>query len=363
MMILALCFMVLRNVSHAQTGEISYPPSENMDINLFFHDDGEKNVLTENLDLTFVNATSLPFDLSIEAVTDHFRSARFCTDPSWSFLRVLYDAPLDPQAAYAYVDRILMELRKAFNLQINVLERTNILTNETIDVYYHLNGFGYNVSTFQELTKYIPAEGFGKLIDRDMLSLYLQGGFVTGTLSNLFGIYIAHDLIRTEEGYFWNSLVFISRQTAYENEKQVVISLNQLLNHTGPIAPSSERPSEVTVSFQQLQETEKTRLLLTFNRSSPNYSYLNESDTKTYHTNTTTKWVDLIYNLDAQTDDLVITIDVSEIADFSWIFQAIVAISAISAASVLTVILVRRRQRKIALKAQLPNPDDFLRHS
>jgi hypothetical protein len=353
---LSLCLAALTSTIQGQTAERSPQSSENVDISVMIRQEGDSFFfITENLDISFVNATSSPFNTSIPALTDHFQTLRFLDTLGTVYLRVSYDATLNATRAEAYADDVFDELRKAFNLPLAVSQKTHVVNNQTasIDVYCQISGTAWNTASFEELAKYHPADGFGQLVTRNLLTLYLQTDFIPGTDLNQRGIDLEYTLTRTDLGYVWQFYLMVSYQVAYENEGHIDVNLNDLLNRSGPITPSGQRSSQVTITFLKRQLTRKTPLLLILSSSSPPYAGMKEQKAKITDLNEETTKTDLIYNLTGPIDDVSVMFNVGTETSPSSI--PLIIISAVCIALVAALVFFRIRRRRLRKTDSMEN--------
>ena len=322
------------NINGQGTGD-TLNSSESMDIIVDIVSSG--SLVLKNLDMHFVNATFLPINTSMPAFNDHFSSARFSVvsgqgvQSFWTFLRVSYNL-LTLDEAMARSNEVLNEFRKAFNLPLDIANTTNTVNNasSSIDVYYKLSDIEDNVEPFKELIKYSPKEGFGQLVDMNLLSKYVPSSY------NLALHDIEYSLTKSEQNLVWQfSLSFFSG-VDYEGENHIEVSLNDLLNHSGSIVPSTQRSSQISLFIGREVDTGKTTLLLSLNSSSPHYTELKEEG----------GYLVAKYNLTDSVDNILVEIDVGPDLALSWIYVAL-AIAAISFVSIAVLVFIKlRRQDK-----------------
>lgn len=331
-----LCLTAFEGISYGQTAADSPESSEYLAVGVFMVD-SDKEFFVKNLDIGFVNATSLPFNTSMLAFNDRFRTVRFSVTGGGVFLRVSYDVTLDAGTAEAYGDDVLGEFRKAFNFSLGVLKRTYVINNETasVDVYYQLSGIAWNVESFEELAKYRPTEGFGLFVTRDLLSFYLQDN--PNIKDEEYGIYsIEYNLTRSDQALTWDFYLSVGHRVSCRNEDHIDVDLNELLNHSGPIAPSARRPSQVFMDIDRREHSSGTPLRLSFSSSSPPCTSLKEENDV----------VTVTYDLIGSVDNIVVRINVAREIGFNLIYIAAITV-AVSAVSVAVLLFVKARRRKL----------------
>jgi hypothetical protein len=307
--------------------------SESLSITVDLFGDFNPPMLVRNTVLEFVNATSLPFNTSLSALNDRFQTARFSIVDVGVFLRVSYNDTLDTNVAEAYADDVLGEFRKAFNFPLDIMNKTHVTGSGIIDVYYQLSQIVRNVANLEELAKYSPTDGFGQLVTANLLGFYLQGG---PDLDNHVIYTVEYNLIRVDNVLVWKFRLELGRTSGYQGG-QVYLSLNELLNRSGPITPSTQRPSQVDIWVGKKEIYGKTPLVLSLNNSSlPHTSLVDEGDYRLAS-----------YNLTDPVDDIIFRIDVGPEppSDFNPTNVAIV-VSGVCIAIALVTVLVKRKKLK-----------------
>jgi hypothetical protein len=342
MLMLTLCFMAFTGTSHGQTAENSPQSSELLGITVDIIDHGSEESVIKNLVVEFVNATFLPFNASLPAFNDYFRTARFSVvsagDVFFAYLRVSYNVTLDAGTAEAYSDDVLGEFREAFNLTLNVNDKTHVVNDETatIDVYYKLNDISRGIEPFEELTKYRPAEGFGQLVTRDLLSFYMQGGPET----DYYIVYaLEYNLARIDQGLVWKFRLELGHSGIYQGEDHIDVSLNELLNHSGSVKSSTLRSSEVCLYVGKREVfPHKAPLQLSLSSSSPSYTDLKEEG----------DYMVATWNLTGSVPDIIVRINIAR-EGFNLVYAAIiiVAVSTTSAGIFLFVRVHRKKLQKV----------------
>lgn len=337
LLISVVFFMSSRHASYAETAAKSSESSEYLAIGVFMVKSNQE-FLVKNLEIGFRNMPSLPFNTSIPAFNDYFQSARFSVVSVGAFLRVSYNLTLGVAESESNANGVLSELEKAFAMPISVTKRTYVVNNETesIDVYYQLSGIGWNAASFEELLKYCPKDGFGKLVTGDLLGLYLQ---VNNDIENEeYAVYgVEYNLTRTGNAFGSICSFSAGHRVAYQRGDDLDVSLNEVLNHTGPITPSIQRPSQVFISIDEIEHANNAPLRLTFNNSSPPYTTLEESNDV----------VTLTYNLTGPVDNIFVAVDVEREGSFSWIYLAAGVVAA-SVASVAIFFFVKSRRKTLS---------------
>jgi hypothetical protein len=335
-LLLTLCVAAFTGVSHGQNPENSMP-SESISMTVLIVADSNPPSLVRNTVVEFVNATSLPFNASLPALNDRFQNAGFAVfrpEPPFSvFLRVSYNDTLNANMADAYADDVLGEFRKAFNFPLDVTNKTHDTSSGTINVYYQLSPIVMNVANLIELTKYSPTDGFGQLITPNLLGFYLQGG----PDANCYVIYsVKYDLVKIDQALVWTFRLELGRQISYYGG-QVDVSLNELLNRSGPITPSTQRSSEVDIWIGKREVFSKTPVVLSLNSSSPAYSSLREEGDYNVVT----------YNLTQPVDNVAVRIDVApEPPSIFSLTNVAIIVSGVCIATALVTVLVRRKKLK-----------------
>lgn len=340
LLVASICLTFLTTFSHGQTNAIGPTgTSESMDASISLSNPGglAAPTLVENLEIVFINATSLPLNVSMPAFNDHFVSARFSIVSGqgvpvfWVFLRVSYDDTLSPAEAQAHASDVFGEFRKVFTLPMSVTNTTSTLNNETatIDIYYKLNDIEDTVEPFEELTKYSPREGFGQLINADLLSKYIPG------TSNMALHDIEYRLARTDQTFVWQFSLLLAYWKDYENEGYVNVSLNELLNHSGPIIPSTLRASQVKIDIREEGGSSSRPFVLSLTTCSPSYTSIEKDN----------GYFTLTYDLTDAVDDIVARISIAPASGFNLTLVAISG-AAICTVMVAVFVFVRRRRKK-----------------
>jgi hypothetical protein len=332
LLLLTLCFAAFTAVSHGQNVGNSMS-SEAMSITVDILGNRNPPALVRNLVLEFVNATFLPFNVSLSALNDRFQTARFSVVDLGVFLRVSYNDTLDTNVAEAYADDVLGEFRKAFNFPLDVMNKTHVTGSGTIDVYYQLSPIVRNIDNLEELAKYSPTDGFGQLVTPNLLGFYLQDGPNT----NDYAIYtVEYDLVRINQALIWTFRLEFGHTLSFQGS-QVDISLNELLNRSGSITPSIQRSSEVDIWIGKKEVFSKTPLVLNVNSSSPPYTSLVEEGNYNVAS----------YNLTSPVDDIVVRIDVAPEPPPGFnLTNVAIIISVVCVAIGLTLVFVKRKKLK-----------------
>jgi hypothetical protein len=298
--------------------------------------DRNSKTLIKNSVIEFTNATPAPFNTSLLAFNDCFQMTKFSVVEGGVFLRVSYSAVLGVTKAEDYADIVLGEFCNAFNLSLGVIRRTHVLNNETesIDIYYQLAGVVRNAKVFEQLAKSCPTDGFGLLVTRNLLGIYLQGGPDT----DHYGIFtLEYTLTNTNKGNVWGFRLELGRQVIYQNEDHVHVSLNELLNHSGSITPSAKRLSQVFMYVGKKEVFSKKPSSLILNMSSPPYTAIIEEG----------DYMVAVYNLTGTVDDIVVIINISAGTGVNLeSVCVIVGLSAACIASVAILVFVRGRRKR-----------------
>jgi len=200
-------------------------------------------LLIKNVIFSFNHTIELPLNTSLPAFDDHFQNAKYAVvlgERFWISLAVSYKS-LDVNLAENYTDSICEEFRKAFDLNLNIIGKTHTVNNntDTIDVFRKLGYFPREVEPILELVKYKPEDGFGKLITRDFLSLYLPGDLNTGL------IYLEYFVSREnpQRTFSWEFTLGLTHGESFKNGDYIDVNLNEMLAHSGPIEPSARKSS------------------------------------------------------------------------------------------------------------------------
>lgn len=322
-------------VPHVRTAENSpQSANENLDLTISLWETGGLS-LVENTQINFVNATFLPFDFSSPALGEYFESARFSVVSGqgvadfWSFLRVSYVDTLSAGEAESYADDVLNEFRGAFDLPMNIMNKTFVSNNETAstDVYYQLNDIQDQVGPFKELFKYVPSEGLGELVSADMLSYYAP------STANAALHDTEYRLVRNGQSVLWEFSLSLACWQDNIKEEPREISLNGLLNHSGSISPSTIRTSQAKINIYETTTGSKP-LTLSITGSSPPYSSKKDEN----------GILTLTYNITFPVDDIKVMVSIVPEGVFNWMY--LVALIAIISASLIAGFLFIKRRRK-----------------
>lgn len=345
LILLALLLCMASSPSHRQTAENSPQSSENLNIVVsMWEGENGTRFLTDNLHLSLADSTYVPLNTSLPTSGDLLRSARFSVVSGqgvpyfWQFLRVSYNSTLSASEAESYADDVLGEFRKAFNLPMDVKEKTHVINNETatIDVYYKLSDIERKIEPFEELIKYCRADGFGQLVTTDLLSWYLRYDFIAGTTVHQCGIFsLEYNLNRVGQAFVLQFNLELLFQAQYQNGGYMDVNFGELLRCSGSIAVLTHGLSQARLDIWKREDTHKTPLWLSFNNSSLLFTNLKEdSDTIT-----------VTYDLTVPVDNIVVRINVAREIGFNLIYIAAIVV-AVSAVSVAVFLFVRAHRRK-----------------
>lgn len=341
LLMLTLCFTGITSTSHGQTAE-NAQSSENLNIVVsMWEGENGTRFLTDNLHLSLADSAYVPLNTSLLTSGGLLRSARFSVVSGqgvpyfWQFLRVSYNSTLSASEAESYADDVLGEFRKAFNLPMDVKEKTHVINNETatIDVYYKLSDIERKIEPFEELIKYCRADGFGQLVTTDLLSWYLRYDFIAGTTVHQCGIFnLEYNLNRVGQAFVMQFDLELLFQAQYQNEDYIDVNLNELLRHSGPITPLTGGSSQVNLYIWKKEDTRKTPLWMSLSSSSPPYTTLKEdSDTIT-----------VTYDLTGPVDNIIVRVNIAREAGFNLVHVAIVVV-AVSVTTAAVFAFVRKR--------------------
>jgi len=302
---------------------------------------------TENLWFDFNNTAGIPLDTSLPAYNQHFQNADYSLVQwtSWDeyvmLLTVSYDG-IGVDLAENYTDQICSQFQQAFNLNLSITDSWHDVDNATgyVNVYrrlgyIHLENTVQDISTIEDLAKYKPSNGYGQLINTDFLNHWLSNPS-RGGLFNL-----EYTLNRVDQNTLsWRFIVGLepSEQQISDNKAYVSVNFDEMLNHSGPITPSTEGTSKIQV------EIEKTSAF-----SIGTYSMALESISPTYTSRQDDDSILVTYDLTNQSiDNVIATVTISKVNSVTgnsvWTNIAI-AVAVILGSSVAGLAYVRRRRR------------------
>jgi hypothetical protein len=353
LLIASLCLGILTSISWGQSVGFSPESQESLDVTLFMSDEGGglSQAFLENLVITFVNATEPPLNTSVPAFRDSFENARFSVvfGSRFSlFLRVSYNATLDSSTADVYADDVLGEFRRALNLSLDVTNKTQVVNTEeaTLDVYFHLSDLEQELGSFGQLAKFVPSDGFGLLVDKDLLGMYVP----SSSDNNVY--LLEYTLTRIDQLYTWRFNLELGHKVWYMGDDNVNVSFDELLNRSGLITPSTHRYSSALVYIYKKEYTHnKTPLVLSLNSSSPPYTTFYDGN----------DYVTLIYNLtypngsNGPLDNIIVRVNVGlEAPSLNLIYLAII-VSVACIALVVVLVFVRAHRRKLRKTESMEN--------
>jgi hypothetical protein len=143
-------------------------------------------------------------------------------------------ATIDTTLANQYTDEVCQEFLKVIDLNLGIINRNQQTNNETgtIETALVLEKPPYDIPTTEKLLKYKPSEGFGSLITRDFLSMYMPANEKTAILDIIWDVKKDSGRLRWELTLEATSNKIL---TGTETDIETEINLNQLLNNSKPI--------------------------------------------------------------------------------------------------------------------------------
>jgi hypothetical protein len=344
----SLGFSGLERAYASQTDQNLAEPSETIYFAVFPYYTGILQ-WAENLWFDFNNTVGIPLDTSLSAFDQHFQNADYSLLQwtSWDeyvmLLTVSYDA-IGVDLAENHTDEICNQFQQAFNLNLSITDSWHDVDNATgyVTVYRRL-GYIYlentvqDISTIEELVKYKPSLGYGQLINTDFLNHWLSNPS-KGGLFNL-----EYTLNRVDQNTLsWRFVIGLepSEERILGNEAFVSVNFDEMLNHSGPITPSTEGTSKIQVDIQKTS---------TF--SIGTYSMALESISPTYTSRQDDDSILVTYDLTNQSiDNVIASVAIAKVNSGTnssvWTNAAIVAVLLGLTATGFVYVRRRRRLRK-----------------
>jgi hypothetical protein len=303
--------------------------SETLDVSVNILSSNSEITLAKNVEINSSGTIDLPIDYSIEAFNDHFKSAKYALIPNGRnflvYLIVTYDA-IDVNKAENYTDDVLEQFLGAFNLNLNVIDKSHFIDNATnaVMVGRKLGYVERQIEPVEEFLKY-KGSGFGDLIDREFLSTYVPGDPFTGPYS------IEYTLESVKGVFSWRLSSEFDQRLTVEGEN-VDINLSEIFH--APIETSA-KTSEIFIEFYR---NPVPGITMNLADSSPNYTSTSEEEgvvTVTYD------WTSI------NSTNLVLQLGVQKnTSDENIVKLAVIAV-AISILSIAIIVVAKKRKKHL----------------
>jgi hypothetical protein len=330
-----------------QADQSSLEPSETIYLSTFLASTYGTLGWAQNLYFDFNNTIGIPLNTSLPVFDQHFQSADYSLqqgmawDEYFMVLTVSYDA-ISVDLAENRTDEICSQFQQAFNLGLSVNDSWYQVDNSTgyVTVYrrlgmFNLKNTAQDQGTIEELTKYKPDSGFGQLIGADFLSHWLSSSSKGGLID------LEYTLKRVDQNTLsWRFVVGFEPAWGdiLADETRLDVNLNDVLNHSGPIAPSGQGLSKIQLDIENYEANEYN---MTLESIAPQYTSIETEGEGN---------VLVTYNLTSPIDNVAASIEIAKLEstnNLSWTTAAIVAVVLLGlAASCLAYTRRRRRLRK-----------------
>jgi hypothetical protein len=341
----------------SQTDQGSLEPSETIYFTVFPSYTGTLQWV-ENLWFDFNNTVGIPLNTSLPAFNQHFQSADYSLVQSttWNefvmLLTVSYDA-ISVDSAENRTDEICTQFQQAFNLNLSVTDSWHQVDNATNYVtvyrrlgYIHLDMTVQDIGTIEELVKYKPQEGFGQLINTGFLNHWMSDPSRGG----LF--HLEYTLKRVDQNTLsWRFVVGLepSEEEILGDEAYVSVNFDEMLNHSGPIVPSTGGTSKIQVEIEKTSSFTIGTYSIALRSISPMYTSRQNDDS-----------ILVTYDLTNQSiDNVVASVEIAKVNSgpnsLEWTAAVIVAILL---GSLVVGLLYVKRRRKFRKNAGLEKTTD-----
>jgi hypothetical protein len=254
-------------------------------------------------------------------------------------------ATINTTLANEYTDEVCQEFLKVIGLNLGITNRNQQTNNETgiIETALMLEKPPYDISTAEKLLKYKPSEGFGSLITRDFLSMYVPGNESTGILD------ITWDA-RKDSGYLrWElTLEASSGEILVGNEIETEININQLLNNSKPICVGQN--SKIVIEIEKKREFRTETYSMNITDTYPVGSIKNETEGTILLT-----YVPPMGPM----QNIVVKVKLSkETNDFNWTPVGVATVITVVIVASVAIVLRKRIRRSKLIKLGHPKNED-----
>jgi hypothetical protein len=313
-------------------------------------------ILVRNVMFEFENLSAQPpVNISLPGVWDHFRSATLYVGYNFLGFYAYYDSQIDINITKTHAKEAAEEFLKAFNYtDLTIVSEHEPSFNNSTGTVNFFWGFGpiisKNMETVEKFLKYKPNVGFGSLINKNFLNLYLPGAPNTGLVD------LKYDLVKnmTSGSYSWELTVGSSVSELFlTGEKSA--DLNKLLGNDKPITAVSQGLSRVRAEISNRTEVSlfKTeRYILTIQQVSPP-GYIATSDV-----NNEEMIYDWFLSPNSSMDNVVVTFQTDKLVTSNLYFPIELLVPVICAIilSITAVYLIYRYKHKKVPELSQPKP-------
>lgn len=343
MILLLLCFVGFAQTSSCQTSENLPEPSETIYVSVFIsYIPAYGTFLTKYILIDFNDINGPPINTSIPAFDEYFREAKYELIP-WGAeglavrVSAFYDSQISNDTADEYTNFIREEFLRVFNqTNLSLFDKGHIIDNATKTIRVHMDsGFIQgDLTSIENLIKYKPDDGFGQLITRDFLSLFIPGNFSCGLTDLTYTLYKAD-----QNTIYWRFT--IGYATSIDEKfisKEEDVNLSALLKTSSSIQPSHQRHSRIMIEIQKNAITPTETYSMNLESISPAFTGIEENGT-----------ILVTYDLTGPIDNMSARISIrKEKPGFDWnvTYVTIAIILAIISVSGITVFLLKKKRKR-----------------